>query len=102
MISIETKIDFIFAYRVPRLVADAGKGFLEDRRPASNFDPYLLTSALVRIIVLGETTLKNPYRKEEMEGEGKKGGGVVEEMKRGVGKEVKKVAEALQEMCNFH
>ncbi|PVD21738.1 hypothetical protein C0Q70_17538 [Pomacea canaliculata] len=47
--------------RIPRLVADDGKGFLEDRRPASNFDPYLVTDALMRIILLGETTVWNPY-----------------------------------------
>lgn len=51
--------------RVPRLVADEGKGFLEDRRPAANFDPYLVTDHLIRIIVLGETTVPNPYVKED-------------------------------------
>ncbi|GFN88365.1 glutamine synthetase [Plakobranchus ocellatus] len=47
--------------RISRQVAQDKKGFLEDRRPASNFDPYLVTEALVRVIVLGEETLRNPY-----------------------------------------
>jgi glutamine synthetase len=40
--------------RVPRAVADANAGFLEDRRPASNMDPYVVTELLVRTIVLNE------------------------------------------------
>jgi glutamine synthetase len=28
--------------RIPRDVAEAGSGFLEDRRPAANSDPYLV------------------------------------------------------------
>lgn len=34
--------------RIPRGVADAGKGYLEDRRPSSNCDPYAVCDALVR------------------------------------------------------
>ncbi|XP_055387240.1 glutamine synthetase 1, mitochondrial [Condylostylus longicornis] len=34
--------------RIPRGVADAGKGYLEDRRPSSNCDPYSVCNALVR------------------------------------------------------
>lgn len=52
---------FMFLYRIPRQVADEGKGFLEDRRPASNFDPYIITDALVRTIVLKQDFLRNPY-----------------------------------------
>lgn len=74
--------------RIPRLVADAGKGFLEDRRPASNFDPYLVTGALVRIIVLGETTVTNPYVTEKGKGEQKS--------------EIEKVANSLHQMCSFN
>ena len=40
--------------RIPRAVADAGCGFLEDRRPSSNMDPYVVTELLVRTIVLNE------------------------------------------------
>jgi len=39
--------------RIPRDVADAGCGYLEDRRPSSDCDPYVVTQALV------ETTLLN-------------------------------------------
>ncbi|KRZ52922.1 Glutamine synthetase [Trichinella nativa] len=38
--------------RIPRHVADEGYGYLEDRRPASNCDPYSVTEALVRTICL--------------------------------------------------
>ncbi|KAJ6217080.1 hypothetical protein RDWZM_008237 [Blomia tropicalis] len=40
--------------RIPRAVADNGCGFLEDRRPSSNMDPYVVTEMLVRTIVLNE------------------------------------------------
>ncbi|ORX62998.1 hypothetical protein DM01DRAFT_1331095 [Hesseltinella vesiculosa] len=33
--------------RIPRHVYDAGKGYMEDRRPASNINPYPVTSILV-------------------------------------------------------
>lgn len=52
--------------RIPRQVAADGKGFLEDRRPASNYDPYLVTSALVKVVVLGEETVENPYIKPKV------------------------------------
>ncbi|XP_003747444.1 glutamine synthetase 1, mitochondrial-like [Galendromus occidentalis] len=41
--------------RIPRACADAGKGYLEDRRPASNMDPYVVTDLLVRTCLLDET-----------------------------------------------
>lgn len=34
--------------RIPRLVADEGLGYLEDRRPAANADPYEVCTALLR------------------------------------------------------
>lgn len=40
--------------RIPRGVADAGKGYLEDRRPSSNCDPYAVCDALVRTCLLNE------------------------------------------------
>jgi len=33
--------------RIPRHVASQGKGYLEDRRPASNIDPYRVTEIIV-------------------------------------------------------
>lgn len=41
--------------RIPRQVADDGFGYLEDRRPASNMDPYVVSEAIVRSICLDET-----------------------------------------------
>jgi len=38
--------------RIPRSVDLEGKGYLEDRRPASNIDPYRVTSALVETTLL--------------------------------------------------
>lgn len=40
--------------RIPRGCAEAKKGYLEDRRPASNCDPYAVTEALVRTCILDE------------------------------------------------
>ncbi|XP_037078894.1 glutamine synthetase-like [Pollicipes pollicipes] len=38
--------------RIPRQVAEEGEGYLEDRRPSSNCDPYRVTEAIVRTICL--------------------------------------------------
>ena len=36
--------------RIPRQCAAAGKGYLEDRRPASNADPYQITGILMETV----------------------------------------------------
>lgn len=41
--------------RIPRACGEEKKGYLEDRRPASNCDPYTVTDMLVRTTVLDET-----------------------------------------------
>lgn len=38
--------------RVSRSVADEGKGFLEDRRPASNMDPYAVCNKILRTTLI--------------------------------------------------
>lgn len=40
--------------RIPRSVGEEKKGYLEDRRPASNCDPYAVTEILVRTTILNE------------------------------------------------
>ncbi|XP_058812801.1 glutamine synthetase 2 cytoplasmic isoform X2 [Topomyia yanbarensis] len=40
--------------RIPRGVADDGKGYFEDRRPSSNCDPYSVVEAILRTICLDE------------------------------------------------
>jgi len=40
--------------RIPRQIAEDGKGYLEDRRPSSNCDPYAVTEAICRTTVLKE------------------------------------------------
>ncbi|XP_074029320.1 glutamine synthetase-like isoform X3 [Leptinotarsa decemlineata] len=40
--------------RIPRGCAEEKKGYLEDRRPASNCDPYAVAEALVRTCILNE------------------------------------------------
>ncbi|KAL3871905.1 hypothetical protein ACJMK2_039877 [Sinanodonta woodiana] len=40
--------------RIPRQVAEDGMGYLEDRRPASNCDPYSVTEAIIVTTVLEE------------------------------------------------
>lgn len=36
--------------RIPMATADAGMGYLEDRRPAANMDPYLVCAALIETV----------------------------------------------------
>lgn len=38
--------------RIPRLVETMGKGYFEDRRPASNMDPYLVTAKIAETCCL--------------------------------------------------
>lgn len=40
--------------RIPRNVAEAKKGYLEDRRPASNCDPYAVCNVILRTCLLNE------------------------------------------------
>ncbi|XP_063705389.1 glutamine synthetase 2 cytoplasmic isoform X1 [Culicoides brevitarsis] len=40
--------------RIPRGVADVGKGYFEDRRPSSNCDPYSVIDAILTTISLNE------------------------------------------------
>lgn len=40
--------------RIPRQVKVDGKGYLEDRRPSSNCDPYSVTEVIVRTTLLNE------------------------------------------------
>ncbi|BBG93269.1 AWPM-19-like family protein [Prunus dulcis] len=44
--------------RVGRETEKQGKGYLEDRRPASNMDPYIVTSLLAETTLLWEPTLE--------------------------------------------
>ncbi|KAG7018669.1 hypothetical protein SDJN02_20540 [Cucurbita argyrosperma subsp. argyrosperma] len=44
--------------RVGRDTEKQGKGYLEDRRPASNMDPYVVTSLLAETTLLWEPTLE--------------------------------------------
>jgi len=40
--------------RIPRTAEAEGKGYFEDRRPASNMDPYIVTARIVKTTVLDE------------------------------------------------
>ena len=40
--------------RIPRDVAEKKSGYLEDRRPSSNCDPYQVTEVMVRTCCLNE------------------------------------------------
>merc|ERR1712142_1337041 len=42
--------------RIPREVAAKGYGYLEDRRPASNADPYSVTGLIVKSCCLSESS----------------------------------------------
>lgn len=43
--------------RIPMITVSSGKGYLEDRRPAANVDPYLVSGALVDVICLDGSRL---------------------------------------------
>ncbi|XP_027196003.2 glutamine synthetase-like [Dermatophagoides pteronyssinus] len=51
--------------RINRQTYDEGKGYLEDRRPASNMDPYVVCEMIVRTICLNETDRSNDYRQQQ-------------------------------------
>lgn len=38
--------------RIPRSVVEKGRGFLEDRRPSANMDPYVVADLLMRTVCL--------------------------------------------------
>jgi glutamine synthetase len=38
--------------RIPQATNESGQGYLEDRRPSSNADPYLVTSTLATTSLL--------------------------------------------------
>ena len=41
------------SFRIPtQTIADKGKGYIEDRRPASNIDPYVVTSIILDTAIL--------------------------------------------------
>jgi glutamine synthetase len=42
--------------RIPRQVEEDQYGYLEDRRPSANCDPYAVSNILVKTICLDETT----------------------------------------------
>uniref|UniRef100_A0A914DET3 glutamine synthetase n=1 Tax=Acrobeloides nanus TaxID=290746 RepID=A0A914DET3_9BILA len=50
--------------RVPLLVEQNGCGYFEDRRPASNCDPYLVTEAIVKTVCLNRK-LSRAYVEED-------------------------------------
>ena len=52
--------------RIPRTTEQSGKGYYEDRRPAANMDPYVVTAALFSVACLensGFEELKTHYEK---------------------------------------
>lgn len=47
--------DWKSSINIPRKVDEEKMGYLEDRRPAANCDPYLVTDLIVRTTILNET-----------------------------------------------
>lgn len=48
--------------RIPTSTAAEKKGYIEDRRPASDIDPYVVTAAIVDTTLLEESLLKPMYQ----------------------------------------
>ena len=47
--------------RIPRFTDRDGKGYLEDRRPASNMDPYVVTSKIAETTILWKNNHEKVY-----------------------------------------
>ena len=45
--------------RLPRTVEKSGKGYYEDRRPASNMDPYVVSAAILSVTSLDSFGLED-------------------------------------------
>ncbi len=45
--------------RIPRHVAQAGRGYLEDRRPAGNADPYTISRLLIEAVAVDQFDFAN-------------------------------------------
>ena len=45
--------------RIPRQVAADGKGYLEDRRPSSNCDPYSVAEIICKTVLLDDSEKEN-------------------------------------------
>ena len=55
------------SFRIPTQTAhDNGKGYIEDRRPASNIDPYIVSAMLVDTSLLEESESENLIKHFEM------------------------------------
>lgn len=52
--------------RIPRSVAKEGYGYFEDRRPASNIDPYLVTGIIVETIIgeIADADMSKEFQRE--------------------------------------
>ena len=49
------------SFRIPSTTANAnGKGYVEDRRPASNIDPYVVGSLIADTSLLADDTQSGP------------------------------------------
>lgn len=51
--------------RIPRFTDRDGKGYLEDRRPAANMDPYIVASCIADVTILDgkqTTNLQDRYK----------------------------------------
>uniref|UniRef100_A0A914PXT1 Glutamine synthetase n=1 Tax=Panagrolaimus davidi TaxID=227884 RepID=A0A914PXT1_9BILA len=46
------KDKLLCSVRIPREVGTDAKGYLEDRRPSSNCDPYVITAAIASDVLL--------------------------------------------------
>jgi glutamine synthetase len=57
------QVRFVF----PRQTEADGYGYLEDRRPASNCDPYMVTEAIVRTTCLNVAKLSRSYSSSDGE-----------------------------------
>jgi glutamine synthetase len=52
--------------RIPLHVANSKRGYLEDRRPAANMDPYLVTVAIMKsLLINNDSSNSSSYASDE-------------------------------------
>ena len=84
--------------RIPRQTEIDQKGYLEDRRPAANCDPYVVTSMIARTTILNDNYGGGDEAPKEEPSTGKSG--VDDKTKEELASKVKQIAATAEEVLN--
>jgi len=87
--------------RIPRQTEIDQKGYLEDRRPAANCDPYIVTSMIARTTILNDKYGSDEAPKEETEKISEESVNAIDDKtKEELASKVKQIAVAAEEVLN--